>query len=106
MEVSKILQGVASADLNCKTEIPNDREKTVNVQFDSPFTNPPIVHGSISNFDHCTTSYFPGRPENVNNFRLRYDIENITNTGCQIKISTWGDSAIYNATINWIAFGN
>ncbi len=106
MEVSKILQGNVSADLNCQTGNMTDQVRKIDVQFSPPFTNPPIVHGSISNFDHCTTSYPPGKAPELNNFRLRYNIDNISTTGCQITISTWDNSSIWNASVDWIAFGN
>ncbi len=72
-----------------------DRSRTARVIFTEQFRERPMVSFAIKMID---------ADQSVN---LRYDLilEDVSATGFDIRMKTWGDTKIARASINWSAIG-
>jgi hypothetical protein len=67
---------------------------TVRVTFQRPFQSPPTVLATLYILD----------VGNAANTRVNVSAENITTQGFDLVIHTWGDTALYGAYANWLAY--
>jgi hypothetical protein len=65
------------------------------VQFDTPFSNTPLVHVGLLGFDI----------DNRDSARINVHTEAITSSTFDIVIKTWRNTRVYNVQISWIALG-
>ena len=82
-----------------KTYWPNRVDKpehAVDVTFSVPFIHPPTVQCNLFGLDI----------DKNRNLRVTCKVENVTETGCTIKLKTWADTTIWKWEANWIAFGH
>lgn len=86
-----ILKGIAEVK-NFENSTPH-----VHITFSTPFKNPPEILVSMCGMD--------AKVAGVNSLRLLVNAANITNEGFDVTFCTWADSYFYEATANWIAFG-
>jgi hypothetical protein len=70
------------------------RSYTVRVTFQQPFQSPPTVLATLYMLD----------VGNAANTRVSVSAENITTQGFDLVIYTWGDTALYGAYVNWLAY--
>ncbi len=72
------------------------RKSYTQVNFETPFTELPIISYGIAYAD----------TEKTANERIYVSIQNITTTGFKVEYKTWADSGIYGCRINWQAIGH
>ena len=65
------------------------------VQFDTPFSNIPIVHVGLSGFDI----------DNRDSARISVHTATVTSNAFDLVIKTWHNTRVYKAEISWIALG-
>jgi hypothetical protein len=70
------------------------RSYTVHVTFQQPFQSPPTVLATLYMLD----------VGNAANTRVNVSPQNITTQGFDLVIYTWGDTALYAAYANWLAY--
>lgn len=66
-----------------------------NIQFDTPFSNIPLVHVGLAGFDI----------DNRDTARISVHSEAITSAAFNLVIRTWRNTCIYKVEISWIALG-
>lgn len=66
-----------------------------NVQFETSFSNTPIIHIAISGFDI----------DQRDSSRVSATPEMITSTGFDIRINTWCETRVYKIEVSWLALG-
>lgn len=65
------------------------------VSFAKAFTTPPVVQLALSELDAGNTS----------NTRLSVNVIGVDPLGFELRFSTWADTKIYSASVNWMAIG-
>jgi len=78
------------------TTTPEHRSFEHQVNFESAFSNIPLVHAGISGFDI----------DNDDTSRLSVRVKDITNEGFKIAIRTWMHTRVYSVEVSWIALGS
>ncbi|TDU73368.1 H-type lectin domain-containing protein [Prosthecobacter fusiformis] len=81
---------------NNEPEADTLRSYVVQVVFDSPFLSVPVVHLGLTGFDI----------DQRDSARLTVKAESITESGFQAVISTWSNTRVYAAELNWLAIGS
>lgn len=71
------------------------RERMVEVLFSKSYQSPPVVHVSLKMLDAAQNT----------NLRYNIEINSISETGFVARFSTWGDTKIARASMNWMAIG-
>jgi hypothetical protein len=71
------------------------RTYTHHVQFDTSFSNIPLVHVGLSGFDI----------DNRDSARISVHTSAITSSSFDIVIKTWVNTRLYSVEISWIALG-
>lgn len=71
------------------------RRYQVEVFFDTPFLNPPVVQLSLTGFDI----------DQRDSARLTVKADNITSYGFQATIATWADTRVFGVDFQWLAIG-
>ena len=79
-------------------DVPDSRPRTcrTKVQFDQPFSTPPLVHLGIVGLD----------VSNRDNLRVRVRAVEVTNTEFCIEAETWFNTEIWMVSVSWLAIGN
>jgi hypothetical protein len=74
----------------------SDRTARVRVHFQRPFRSPPLIHLGLGGFD----------VSNEDAARVTVSAANITYDGFEIVLSTWLNTRIWRAEVNWLAIGS
>jgi hypothetical protein len=72
-----------------------DRESRHLISFKEPFTEPPLVHVSITMWD----------TDHKHNARADITAEEITTAGFHLVFRTWGDTRVARVRADWMAIG-
>lgn len=70
-----------------------ERTYTWHIQFPSSFNHPPMVQANLFLADSGDTG-----------IRVRLQVQNVTQDGCDIEARTWGDSVLHGVGTAWIAY--
>jgi H-type lectin domain len=71
------------------------RQFSLSVSFAYPFSYPPVVHIGLTGFD-MDQSTSP---------RISASVTNISSEGFAIVLTTWQNTLVYSAEVDWLAVG-
>jgi hypothetical protein len=72
------------------------RAAKLRVEFDAPFSGPPVVHIGVVGLDVSKSD----------NTRLRARAEDVSASGFVVSVETWLNTQIWSVEISWLAIGS
>ncbi len=66
------------------------------ITFEKKYTQPPIVFTSLTGLD---------TNKNLNS-RVKVSVKNISASGCEIEIETWGHTMVWFVQVDWLAMSD